>query len=468
MKSLKLWQVTFNAYREFLKDKDSLGGVGLFILVLLIFLILTVFLVIGSGFLPEPPTSQDPTSPVNFLWLLGNQMGGNIGQLIQATLGVAATLGGAVVSLIISLSALKLAKQAVALTSAEQQREVEKYSRVLILELEKGSRSLEDVNRKMMNAYSVISSCELISCLFYSRIVARESIIVNNAASNVNLTLNAVEHDEKLDTSEVQKIINDFSKIGILLEDNKYFSTFGEFLEIDAISSEIDECRVKFINALESLAKFIDEIQQSEFVRYIYEENISRENQFYSLTKLKNIILLKIKSFQDKEKFIQAAAVALHFSRQANSWPEIDENGSYAEIFEFDNTVEFAFLCYILRVDDGQKLFNIFSIPKVNDAIPNSLMSLFSIYSHGLNVIEKIFNTVSGSESNIIPRPLTHYKPDLYSIQQVNSIGHAMVEINSILDALSVELDMDDPNDFAVYERSVKYWLSNGKKYFGI
>jgi hypothetical protein len=75
---------------------------------------------------------------------------------------------------------------------------------------------------------------------------------------------------------------------------------------------------------------------------------------------------------------------------------------------------------------------------------------------------------VSGSESNIIPRPLAHYKPDFYSIQQVNSIGHAINEINSILKTLNLDLDMDDPNDFAVYERSAKYWLSNGKKYFGI
>lgn len=465
MKLSEFWKSASDAYVEALKDRDSRSGFSLFILTLLLSLFLTIILVVGSSLLPEPAKDQNPSLAINFLWLLGSQMGGNVGQLIQATLGVAATLGGAVVSVIISLSALKLARQAVELTSSEQQREVEKYSRELRRELDKGARTLEDVNRKLMTACASVNACDSIRMLFFSRVVAREFIMKEGGAFFSNETLANVEFEEKLDVSKIIDVLSSLKSTVLSIDREVFFASYKDFLDSPEVAIHIDAPRLQIIDALQELAKYIDEIQQSQFIQYLLEEEFKNKDLSNSLSTMKRIFLSVAGKFQNRESFTQVAAIAMHLSREIDPLPEIDENSSFVDDGFYDNSYEFSCLLLMLKYAGNESLVNLYSNLTYSSQLPIGISSVFAIFTQDIESILRTFRTISLVEGDNIPRPLLHYKPDLYARQQVRSINSAHQQILKNMEKIALELNLDDPNCYAAYERAVDYWVLQANKF---
>jgi len=398
-----------------------------------------------------------------------------IAAILQGTLGVAAAVAGAIVSVFLSLNALTLAQQALGLAQREQDRENEKYAKELRASMVNGAIVYENSIKGLLKASKSTFFEDVLVDLFLARIKVRLALLQDGRFVFQGFALSDAEQKSGALPIEIldylaSKNPERYSESKLTVENNPdQYKTFDDLLNLKIFADAIERTRTPFLNNLDVFREALKRYEADSFVPYVFDEVQKDKTNIMPLARFKANLDNAAQALQCKENWVNALGFARHYSQHYVMPHSFVIDGAFVGVNY--NAPWYAMLFVILNKAHGGDIFDVFGLhPRKSSGggLSRGFSSLSLVFCRNAEALLKVFAMTTKEDE--IPRPMQTYCADGYASEQSAMIRDAIKWLIGGYEAIDKVLDLTsvhEENLSAFLDGMVNYWHFTASRHFG-
>lgn len=402
-----------------------------------------------------------------------------VGTAIQGTIGVAAMIAGAAVTILLARLALQLAQNTLEIAKAEERREADRYARDIKLELIRYSREFNGALAALVGAVSLVSFRIHAKEIFMARFLVREELLRNSGGirevieeherhegyfeGEARLVLETLDdavaqHGAQCEAESLPDEARQEHYLGVAnnfrhrLAANK--GAASSFSEVIGITPELSVMKKQLSDAMERFRSVLADIDSHGYVSDLVASNSATEAAFLWWT---GCLEGMMKAITDDDEFLDRIGRSLlsaELGLNGVTWGSGDDAPDLLRGYTL--AIMSAFFSQPTYPDPANVFQEAFPITLA----AKHLGELATTLCAGKEQLATLFSLGIALEGMETPRPLQNYRPSETLQATAGALRWLSGVLSSAEDQFKSRADVLSANPVQRYDECLDFWKS--------